>query len=423
MNSKSIIGIAAVAVILLAIVYFMLAGGGSSGDPLGPDGEIGRGDEIIGRSGDDGFLSPRELDRLVSEGPSPKAMLEAYRLYARYPPNSRPLDRDMKDLTDPWRIRNIPLPILPDPRMRTEAALKGMLEELVAAGKSREEAIEELQKRGEGAPRFVFELNKHTITADDQLVAKLSVTDSDGVPVTAEILGATLEGDEILGKPGLGSVEYSQIGAGGYQFTWRAPGQQKKYWGSLTLKVRARVTGIDGETELVQSFYSSPIVPARFTGQFSERLENGSLYIDTTVDVERECQYNLHANLYSLQEDEPTHWVAADVVLKPGRQIVSFQFFGKIFRDNGYSGKFELRDLRGTCENLPFPPSWLGDPTKVKAIETVEPKNEPLLLYLPYTDATYQTRSYALEEFSEAEWNADAKTRRLERLRQLAGES
>ncbi|MEQ9366494.1 MAG: hypothetical protein RIF32_19795 [Leptospirales bacterium] len=421
MNSKQIIGIAAVALVLLAVVYFLLADGGTGG-PLGPDGEIGRGDEIIGRGGDEGFLSPRELERLVSEGPSPKAMLEAYRLYSRYPPNSRPLDQDMKDLTEPWQIRNIPLPILPDPRMRTEAALKQMLEELVASGKSREEAIAELEKRGEGAPRFVFELNKHTITADDKLVAKLSVTDADGVAVPAEILGAQLEGDESLGKPGLGSVEYSQIGAGGYQFTWSAPGPNKKYWGSLTLKVRARVPGIDGETELVQSFYSSPIVPARFTGQFSERLDNGSLYIDATVDVQRECQYNLHANLYSLQEDEPTHWVAADAVLQPGRQIVTFEFFGKIFRDNGYSGKFELRDLRGTCENLPFPASWLGDPTKIKAIETVEPKNEPLLLYVPYTDATFTTRSYALDEFSDAEWNSDVKEKRLQRLRELAGE-
>ncbi|MCR9144011.1 MAG: hypothetical protein NXI24_17320 [bacterium] len=421
MNSKQIMGIAGVVVILLAIVYFLLADGDSRG-PAGPDGDIGRGEEIIGRSGDEGFLSPRDLEKLVNDGPSPKAMLEAYRLYSRYPPNSRPLDQGMKDLTEPWKIRNIPLPIMPDPRMRTEAALKKMLEELVASGKTREQAIEELTKRGEGAPRFVFELNKHTITADDKLVAKLSVTDADGVPVPAEILGAQLEGDETQGKPGLGSVDYTQIGAGGYEFTWSAPGANKKYWGSLTLKVRARVPGIDGETELVQSFYSSPIVPARFTGQFSERLDNGSLYIDATIDVERECQYNLHANLYSLQEDEPTHWVAADKVLQPGRQVVTFEFFGKIFRDNGYSGKFELRDLRGTCENLPFPASWLGDPTKIKAIETVEPKNEPLLLYLPYTNAKYTTRSYGIDEFSDAQWESEVKDKRLRRLQQLAGE-
>ena len=44
-------------------------------------------------------------------------------------------------------------------------------------------------------------------------------------------------------------------------------------------------------------------------------------------------------------------------------------FFGKIFRDGGYSGRFELRDLRGTCQNMPFPPSWLNDPARLKDIE------------------------------------------------------
>lgn len=420
MNSKKIIGIVAVTAVLLAVLFYLLSG--DSGGPFGPGGDSGNGGDSIGRSGEEGFMSPRDLERMMSEGPSPVAMLEAYRLYARYPPNSRPLDEGMKDLTQPWQIRNIPLPIMPDPRMRTESAIKAMVDELLASGKSREEVIAELEKRGKDAPRFLFELNKHTITADDTLVAKLSVTDADGVPVAIEVLGAQLESDEVSGQSGLGSVDYTQTGAGGYQFTWKAPGADKKYWGSLTLKVRAQVPGVNGETELMQSFYSSPIVPARFTGQFSERLENGSLYIDAIVDVDRECKYSMHANLYSLQEDEPTHWAAADPILQPGRQIVTFEFFGRIFRDNGYAGKFELRDLRGTCENLPFPATWLGDPTKLKAIESTPPKNEPLLLYLPYTNAKYQTRSYKLEEFSEAEWDAPEKDQRLQRLRELAGQ-
>jgi hypothetical protein len=421
MKFRQLIAIAAGAAILVGLLIYVLLPD-EIGQVTGPDGEIDRADRIIGRGGDEGFLSPRELDSLVSEGPSAKAMLEAYRLFARYPPDSRPLDRDMKDLTEPWKIGNLPLPILPDPRMRTEAALKAMLEEMVASGKSREEVIEELERRGKDAPRFVFELNKHTITADDSLVAKLAVTDADGVPVTAQILGAELVGDPVFGSKGLGSVDYTETGAGAYRFTWRAPSADRKYWGSLTLKVRALVPGVDGETDLVQSFYSSPIVPARFTGQFSERLENGSLYIDAVVEVLRECKFSLHANLYSLEDDEPTHWASADPILQPGRQLVSFPFYGKIFRDGGYQGRFELRDLRGTCENMPFPASWLGDPSKIQAIEKAPAKDEPVLLYIPYTDATYKTRAYRLEEFSDAEWQAAEKTQRLQRLRELAGE-
>ncbi|MCB1320033.1 MAG: hypothetical protein KDK34_07260, partial [Leptospiraceae bacterium] len=205
-----------------------------------------------------------------------------------------------------------------------------------------------------------------------------------------------------------------------YLFTWKAPSADKKYWGSLTLEVRARVPGIEDEVTLTQGFYSSPIAPARFTGNASERLEKGSLLIDVELDVERECRYSLHANLYSVIDDQPTHWASVDEILKPGRQVVSFKFFGKVFHDGGYEGKFQLRDLRGTCENLPFPASWIGDPTKIKAIEQAPPVDEPLLLYVPYTDFTYTTRSYRLSDFSEDEWSSDEKNRRLDRLQNLA---
>ncbi len=180
MDAKKLIGLGAAILLLLAVVFWMLTG--DSGSRLaGPDGEVGRGDSMQNQGGDEGFLSPRELERVMADGPSPKAMLETYRLYARYPPNSRPLERSMTDLTNPWQIQSVPLPILPDPRMRTEAALKQMLDELVASGKSREDAIAELEALGKGAPRFLFALNKHTVTADDTLIAQLSITDADGV--------------------------------------------------------------------------------------------------------------------------------------------------------------------------------------------------------------------------------------------------
>ncbi len=424
MKAKLLIPIA-VAAVLLIVLIFLMSGEESGGILDGPAGEFGRGDDVISRTGDEGFLSPRELERLVERGPSPEAMLESYRSYAQYPPNSRPLRRDMTDLINPWQIKNLPLPILNDPNLRTEEQLRKYVEELAAGGKSKEEVLQELDKRAKGAPRFVFELNKHTVTSDDTLEARLSVLDANGGPVGGvEILGAQLEGDPNFGKPGLGSVEFKENAGGGYVFTWEAPSGDKKYWGNLTLKVRARVPGLEGdsEVELQQSFYSSPMVPARFTGQFTDRLENGSLYIDAVLDVSRECRYSLHANLFSIEADEPTHWAAVDKVLSPGRQIVTFEFFGKIFRDNGYEGRFVLRDLRGTCENLPFPASWLEDPTKLKAIETAEPKKEPILLYIPYTDKTHTTRSYSFDDFSDEQWQSPDKDRRLRRLQELSGQ-
>ncbi|MCB1308374.1 MAG: hypothetical protein KDK30_09355, partial [Leptospiraceae bacterium] len=283
------------------------------------------------REGAEGFPSPRELEKMINEGPTPEAQLVAYRLYSRYPPDSRPLSRDMRDLTNPWQIKYVPLPIMNDPRARSEDALKKMIDELVAQGKTREEIMEQLNEEARESPRFVFELNRHTVTANDELKAILVVTDSGGSPLSIDLMSAEMKSDGHFGNIGLGSVPYDQKGPGNYLFTWKAPSADKKYWGSLTLEVRARVPGIEDEVTLTQGFYSSPIAPARFTGNASERLEKGSLLIDVELDVERECRYSLHANLYSVIDDEPTHWASVDEILKPGRQVVSFKFFGKVF--------------------------------------------------------------------------------------------
>ncbi len=103
--------------------------------------------------------------------------------------------------------------------------------------------------------------------------------------------------------------------------------------------------------------------------------------------------------------------------MRPGRQVATLEFYGKIFHDGGHEGRFQLRDIRGTCENLPFPPSWLGDPSKIEAIQNAEPKNEPLVLYIPYSNARYTTREYSLDQFTDQEWISPDKERRLQQLR------
>ena len=96
--------------------------------------------------------------------------------------------------------------------------------------------------------------------------------------------------------------------------------------------------------------------------------------------------------------------------------VVPFTFFGKIFRDGGYSGKFQMRDLRGTCENMPFPAKWLGDPTKLAQITNAPPLEEPPIMYIPYNDYRYTTRPYNADEFSASEYTSPEKAKRLQEL-------
>ena len=408
-----------VALALLIGFIYLLSGApgvGSSG---------GEGASNYYRDGERGFSAPGEEGGVPgAESPEPAVLLANYQKYAKYPPHSRPLSPLMVDLINPWRVKSTPLPVLSDSRFRSEKAVKALIAKLVAQGKSEDEIAAELKRELKGAPTYQFTLNRHTVTEGEELRATLRVLSAAGQALKITLLSATMEGSRYSGSPGLGSVPYEKAANETYNFIWKAPSGDNKYWGNLTLLVRAKIPGVKDEAILRAGFYSSPVAPARFTGDFRERLEKGSLVIDVELDVLRECKFALHANLYSADTNEPTHWVSADSILKVGRRWVSFTFFGKVFRDGGHAGKFELRDLRGTCENMPFPAGWLHDPNRLKDIEKAKPRNEPPLLYIPFTDVKYlTTRAYELGDFSADEWQSPIKERRLKRLRTLADQT
>jgi len=414
-------GLVAIAVIVTLVLLYS---GGS--------GKRGRldsspfGDSPIFRRGSEGFLSPRELEKMLAKGSSPKGELEMYRTYSQYPHDSRPLTASMKDLTNPWFVEQVPLPI-PAPGAANEQEIKELVEKMQASGKSNEDIEKEIAKMIENQPAFQFVLNRHTVTEGDTLVATLKIT-KNGSPIPYTISSAELESDPSQGLKGLGSISFNdngvapdeKAGDGITTFSWKAPSADKKYWGTLTIKAKVNVRGAKDVAVVQQSFYSSPSAPAVFQNSFSERLQDGSLVIDIPIEVRRECRYSLQANLYSIDENEPTHWAVVQKVLDPGRQIVSFTFFGKIFHDGGYSGKFQIRDIRGTCENMPYPAKWLGDPSKANQIANTPAVNEPPIIYIPFNDYAYTTRSYNLDEFSNQEYTSAEKTKRLAELEEAA---
>jgi hypothetical protein len=414
--------IAALLVLPLAVLLLLTFSRHSGGLPRSAY------ERIVTRGGGEGFVTPAELERLLNRDPSPRAALEAYRVYAQYPDFSRPLDKTMVDLIDPWKIQDEPLPIIADPALRSESAMKQRIEELRASGKSEDEIRSQLQKYYEGLPRYQFAANRHTLTPGDELVVTLRVFDPGGAKLEYAVTEAIIVGDPMMTRSVLGSPEYNDsgfspdavAGDGITTFSWKIPGDDKKYWGNLKMNVALRVRGARESVAVSHSFYGSPLVPAVFLPQFNERLENGSLVIDAFLDVKRECKFVLQANLHSAR-GEPTHWATVNTVLEPGVHAVPFVFFGKIFHDMGVDGRFTLRDLRGTCENLPFPARWLNDPARMDAVVNAKPLEEPLLYYIPYTSLTYTTkREYSFKDFSRAEWSSPDKEARLRELEEAA---
>jgi len=198
-------------------------------------------------------------------------------------------------------------------------------------------------------------------------------------------------------------------------FQWQAPSADKKYWGSLRLQVTVTVDGFKDPFVIHQSFYASPTVAAKFTGQFQDKIANGSLVIDAGVDVQTHMACSVSANLYSADSGTPLQHAERQMVIDPSMKTITFTFFGKIFRDYGDQGAFRVQDLQARCQNLPYPAEWFVDRDAHRAEWEAFQKNppafnEPTRIYFEYNSFTYTTQNYTLSAFSNADWQSPEKT-------------
>ncbi|MCS7204946.1 MAG: hypothetical protein NZ853_04555 [Leptospiraceae bacterium] len=364
------------------------------------------------------FFTPEQLEDLLKErGMDDEVLEEIRRQFYQYPDFSRPLDKRMIDLINFWYVEAQPLPIILNPNLRDEKKISDYIKKLQNEGKTESEIQKLIEEEFKSYPTYIFQTNKHTLTKGDVLVATLKIFDSKGNLLPYDVIEAGIFADPYLKRIRLGTPEYNDSGIEPdekkddvYTFSWKIPSEDKKYWGNLTLKVKVYLQEYQNQFEISETFFSSPWVVAEFLDQFEEEIKDGHLYISAFLKVNKECEYHIQANLFSVEFDEPTHWVTYKNILSPGIHKITFQFWGKIFHDKEVEGHFLLKDLRGYCENLPFPPSWFLDPTKKDFIVNAPPKDEPLFFYIPYTNINYKTkRYYRLSEFSNEDWLSSQK--------------
>lgn len=359
-----------------------------------------------------------QTGRTVKHAPlgdlSPAGRMAVVKEYLQYPPESTPIDANYWDLLHPWSVSTTMHTMIPAQTILQAQTLE-------KSGVSPEQAVRQAQAlMPSSLPTYQFEMNKTILAGtQDELQARLAISGATGVHVSkAEIVGSA-----ISGSPNLGSVPYSCENAGSVcTFQWRAPSADKKYWGSLRLQVTVAVGGFQDPFVIYESFYSSPIVAGSFTGQFQEKIDNGSLVIDAGVAVQAHMACFVSANLYSADSGTPLQHAERRMLVDPSMKTVSFTFFGKIFRDYGDQGAFRLQDLQARCQNLPYPAEWFIDQdahqVELEAFQKNPPAfNEPTRIYFEYNTYSYTTGSYALGAFSNAEWQSPEKTATWEAYR------
>jgi hypothetical protein len=355
-----------------------------------------------------------QADRRVKHAPlddlSPAGRIAVLEEYLQYPPESTPIDATYWDLLHPWSVNTEVHTMIPIEAQRQLLSLE-------KSGLSQEEAVAQAQALlPPSLPRYQFEMNKTILAGtQDGLHAQLTITGAQSFQVSkAEIIGSSE-----FGNPNLGTVPFACEATGSVcTFQWRAPSADKKYWGALHLQVTVTVAGFNDPFVIHETFYSSPMVAGKFTGEFQEKIADGSLVIDAGVDVQTHMACFVSANLYSADSETPLQHAERRMLVDPSIKTVSFTFFGKIFRDYGDQGAFQVKDLQAQCKNLPYPVEWFIDPDAHQAEWKAFQKNptttrEPERIYFAYNTYSYMTRSYANSTFSDADWKSPEKTAKL----------
>jgi hypothetical protein len=201
-----------------------------------------------------------------------------------------------------------------------------------------------------------------------------------------------------------------------YTFQWRP---MKADWGDMTIE--ADITyGPGKRTKVTAAFFSSPNLPARFTGVFNERIDEGSLKVSAVLEVFKAGTYHLEANMKDKKNGEYIAYAIFDNKLKTGTQEVEFIFFGKILRDKGLDGPYIITNFRGHRVNLPIDPEWFGQGAeglkKIQAARTTEPDKE---IVMPYKEE-FETRFFDVTNFSKDAWASQEKLDRMQQLQNLA---
>ncbi|HET9622460.1 MAG TPA: hypothetical protein VFP84_13900, partial [Kofleriaceae bacterium] len=294
-------------------------------------------------------------------GPHHDDPLTAYRKANIYPPTSRPLSKDQLDLLQPNKRHEAMRPTDRDPNVR-----------------------------------FLFTADRYFLVGDDTLTATLAV-ERDGKPlaVTLTQAYASVVDPKTHQEPRV-DVAYAPGAAPG------APLSTVFVPSKLPLKRQAAITMLvefdygTGKQVAHFDFQYTPSggVPARFTGTFSDALDNGSLVIHAGVDVISPGHYVIDANLFDA-DDQPVAWTSFQGELAAGRQDAALLFFGKVIVDGNARGPFHIGQLRGAH---------------------YAPGMDPDLEQMPPYPGSFTTQAYTTAQFSDAEYDSPAKRKMIELL-------
>jgi hypothetical protein len=309
------------------------------------------------------------------------AAAERLRRSARFPPNSQKIEDNLDPISigrEPKRARsappNVDYPVLVAYPAVTEIEAPGTVL-LYAEVVQRESLDNEELKRQERDPR-------------------------------EERIGAQAIRGEIRNAAGqtVATVEFRDDGKGGdaepndrfftVEYT-PDPDKPNESRGAFRVIVTADTN--DGDQLKATTGFTYSFPTAHLTGNYRDKIVEGSLQVEVEVEVDEPGTYRLEATLTSEQANMLGH-AEETVTLQPGRAWIPLTFYGLILRDHNVDGPYGL---------------WSVVLSNVR---------ENGLERSDVVPAAHTTRAYKVTEFSDVPYGDPDKLERAEQLEQRARE-
>lgn len=370
---KNLIIVIAVVAVLLVVLFFVLRS-------PGPD-EFGDGTDPTGQERGQERFRDRFSFPFFGESEIPTdQVLNDYIEYSQYPPTSRPLRRDMVDLTEPDGRFETYMPAIPFPEPGQDIS---------------EMPVDESDHF------FLLTADRYSVIGEGEITFTLRAGDrptDSARPVPLRIREASIHsGRQVQQANRVMDVEFeNQDDTNIYRVTLK-PSETNlaSYHGRVMLFVDFEVGSDRAQSAIPFEYYPENTIPASFTGQFREDVENGSLVVYAEVEVERAGFYNIDANLFD-NSGEPVAYTRFKDDLTQGRHEVPLIFFGKVLRDSNARSPFQMRNLRG-----------------FRVLYGETPDRE---LIVPY-QGSYETLRYnERDQFSDEEWQDPEREARIQFL-------
>ena len=189
-------------------------------------------------------------------------------------------------------------------------------------------------------------------------------------------------------------LDYADDGT--HRYTNRfVPSEHDELADAQQVRISAEVE-VEGERRLITRDFTYTPRPVLEVLAIRDAIRDGSLVITLDVEVFEPGLHTIEANALSGDGEVPIAYVDTSTTLQVGKTRVDLTFFGKIFRDAGIDGPYQIRDLRGFRRDLDGGTNLYWSDPRV-----------------------HTTRPYPRTDLADAEWDADEKREKIRAFEDL----